>query len=191
VAIAAGRTTSVHGGIRQRRIGHDRPRRSDRLGSHRRLQSEHPGAIGANGTGSNAYAGTHAPDIVGNIRSIRPGVCCQFSAAAHEVNRLVQHAGRRRRADELFRNQRAPETKWGGAVMAALQVKNLPTGKGDDIKVDASFAKGATKYIISTDATSPNFAMFAGSGLATRASDLAPPRTAFTCRARSAPAVSS
>src|SRR6187551_2758912 len=27
-----------------------------------------PAAIGANGTGSNAYAGTHSPDIVGNIR---------------------------------------------------------------------------------------------------------------------------
>src|ERR1700752_1994453 len=27
-----------------------------------------PGAIGANGTGSNAYAGTHAPDVVGSIR---------------------------------------------------------------------------------------------------------------------------
>ena len=29
--------------------------------------------------------------------------------------------------------------------MAALQIKNLPTGAGDDIKIDASYAKGATK----------------------------------------------
>jgi hypothetical protein len=38
-----------------------------------------------------------------------------------------------------------PEDKWGGAVMAALQIKNLPTGAGDDIKIDASYAKGDTK----------------------------------------------
>ena len=34
-----------------------------------------PSAIGANGTGANAYAGTHAPDVVGKSASIRPGVC--------------------------------------------------------------------------------------------------------------------
>ena len=51
-----------------------------------------------------------------------------------------------------------PDTKWGGAVMAALQIKNIPTGTGDDIKVDASYAKGATKYVIATDSTSPSFA---------------------------------
>jgi hypothetical protein len=49
--------------------------------------------------------------------------------------------------------------------MAALQIKNLPTGQGDDIKMDASFAKGDTKNVISTSATSPNFAMFGGSKL--------------------------
>jgi hypothetical protein len=57
-----------------------------------------------------------------------------------------------------------PETKWGGSVMAALQIKNLPTGSGDDIKIDASYAKGDTKNVISAAATSPNFAMFGGSG---------------------------
>ena len=50
--------------------------------------------------------------------------------------------------------------------MAALQIKNLPTGPGDDIKIDASYAKGATKYVISTDAASPSFAMFGSTGLA-------------------------
>ena len=38
-----------------------------------------------------------------------------------------------------------PEDKWGGAVMAALQIKNLPTGAGDDFKIDVSYAKGDTK----------------------------------------------
>ena len=46
--------------------------------------------------------------------------------------------------------------------MAALQIKNIPTGPGDDIKMDASWAKGDTKNVISTSATSPNFLMFGG-----------------------------
>src|SRR5258706_152654 len=45
-----------------------------------------PSAIGATGTGSNAYAGTHSPDIVGNIRIDQAWGLFQFSAAAHEVD---------------------------------------------------------------------------------------------------------
>ena len=49
--------------------------------------------------------------------------------------------------------------------MAALQIKNLPTGAGDDIKFDVSYAKGNTKNVIATSGTSPSFAMFSGSGI--------------------------
>jgi len=45
-------------------------------------------------------------------------------------------------------------------VMAALQIKNIPTGAGDDIKLDATYAKGDTKNVISTSSASPSFAMF-------------------------------
>ena len=48
--------------------------------------------------------------------------------------------------------------------MAALQIKNIPTGAGDDIKFDATFSKGDTKEVISTSGASPNFLM-AGGGL--------------------------
>jgi hypothetical protein len=50
--------------------------------------------------------------------------------------------------------------------MAALNIKNIPTGPGDDIKVDASWAKGDTKNVIATSGTSPSFAMFGNSGAA-------------------------
>jgi hypothetical protein len=46
--------------------------------------------------------------------------------------------------------------------MAALQIKNIPTGAGDDIKFDATWAKGDTKNVISTSAASPNFLMLGG-----------------------------
>ena len=35
-----------------------------------------------------------------------------------------------------------PEDKWGGAVMAALQIKNIPTGAGDDIKIERIVLQG-------------------------------------------------
>ena len=44
--------------------------------------------------------------------------------------------------------------------MAALQIKNIPTGAGDDIKFDATYAVGNTKNVISTSGGSPSFAMF-------------------------------
>lgn len=59
-----------------------------------------------------------------------------------------------------------PDDKWGGSVMAALQIKNIPTGAGDDLKIDASYAKGDTKNVIATSAASPSFAMFGGTGRA-------------------------
>src|SRR5258708_15512453 len=49
--------------------------------------------------------------------------------------------------------------------MAALQIKNLPTGAGDDFKIDVSYSKGDTKAVISTSGSSPNFAMFGSTGL--------------------------
>ena len=54
-------------------------------------------------------------------------------------------------SDQLCRKSPVtPTTKWGGSVMAALQIKNIPTGAGDDIKMDATYAKGDTKNVIST-----------------------------------------
>src|SRR5947199_6633011 len=125
-----------------------------------------PSAIGANGTGSNAYAGTHAPDIVGRIRVDQAWGLFQVSAAAHEVSGSYNTLGAGAVPTALSEISGHPDTKWGGAVMAALQIKNIPTGAGDDIKVDVSYAKGATKYVIATSGTSPSFAMFGGSGSA-------------------------
>ena len=122
----------------------------------------------------NAYAGVHAPEVVGNIRVDQAWGLFQISGAAHEVNGSYNilntapvPAGATGLAGaaptSLSEISGHPGTKWGGAVMAALNLKNLPTGPGDDIKVDASYAKGATKYVIATSGTSPSFAMFGGS----------------------------
>jgi len=132
---------------------------------------------------ANSYGGVRAPDVVGNIRVDQAWGLFQFSAAAHEVtgsynilngsvNPLggVFGAGAPGGATgivgaapiSLSEISGHPDDKWGGSVMAALQIKNIPTGPGDDLKIDASFAKGDTKNVIATSAASPSFAMFGG-----------------------------
>ena len=116
--------------------------------------------------GAFSYGGTHAPDIVGNIRVDQAWGLFQISAAAHDVNASYNILGAGGLPTALSEISGHPEDKWGGSVMAALQIKNLPTGPGDDIKIDASYAKGDTKNVISTSGGSPNFAMFSGTGRA-------------------------
>jgi hypothetical protein len=112
--------------------------------------------------GSNAYTGARAPDIVGNIRVDQAWGLFQISGALHEVSGSYNllTAGAPNALSEISGH---PDAKWGGSVMAALQIKNIPTGPGDDIKIDASFAKGATKNVINT---APSFAMFGSTGRA-------------------------
>jgi len=123
-------------------------------------------ASSAIGAGANAYAGTHAPDIVGNIRVDQAWGLFQISGMAHLVNASYNILGAGGVPTALSEISGHPEDKWGGAVMAALQIKNLPTGAGDDIKIDVSYAKGDTKAVISTSSASPNFAMFGSTGRA-------------------------
>jgi hypothetical protein len=129
--------------------------------------------LGATGTSGNAYGGVFAPDVVGNIRVDQAWGVFQISAAAHLVNASYNSVGLSGLPAVSVGGvvpfgpsepSGHPDSKWGGSVMAALQLKNIPTGAGDDIKIDATYAKGDTKNVISTSATSPNFAMFSGSG---------------------------
>jgi Porin subfamily len=121
-----------------------------------------------NGTGAGAFAygGTHAPDVVGNIRVDQAWGLFQMSAAAHEVDASYNDLSAGGAPNNLSEISGHPETKWGGSVMAALQIKNLPTGPGDDFKMDASYAKGDTRNVIATAISTPNFAMFGGSNRA-------------------------
>jgi hypothetical protein len=132
-------------------------------------------ALGVNG---NAYAGVYAPDVVGNIRVDQAWGLFQLSAAAHQVDAsynilagsafpagMAGFTAGSVSASSLSEISGHPDSKWGGSVMAALQIKNIPTGPGDDVKFDATYAKGDTKNVISTSSTSPNFAMFGSSGI--------------------------
>ena len=128
----------------------------------------------------------HAPDFVGNIRIDQAWGLFQISGAVHEVNgsynilngSLIGLPGTAAvfganappgatglvgaAPINLSEISGHPSDKWGGSVMAALQIKNIPWGAGDDIKMDATWSKGDTKQVISTSGTSPGFTMFGG-----------------------------
>ena len=123
-------------------------------------------ASSAIGAGANAYGGIHAPDIAGNIRVDQAWGLFQISGILHNVNASYNTLGAGGAPSVWSEISGHPEDKWGGAVTAALQIKNLPTGAGDDIKIDATYAKGNTKAVISTSGGSPNFAMFGNTGIA-------------------------
>ncbi|PYF03595.1 porin-like protein [Rhodopseudomonas faecalis] len=114
--------------------------------------------------GVNSYAGVQAPDIVGQIRVDQAWGLFQLSAAAHQVRASYYTSGALRGAgatlDETLGH---PGDKWGYAVQAALSLKNLPTGPGDSVNITATYAHGASRYVIG--GVSPNnFAMFGGTG---------------------------
>jgi hypothetical protein len=123
------------------------------------------------GGGQSAYGGFVVPDLVGNIRVDQAWGLFQVSGALHSVNAsynlmgasaqgALPLAGATALTDSVLSGH--PESKVGGSVMVALQIKNIPTGQGDDIKMDASWAKGDTKNVIATSGSSPSFAMLGG-----------------------------
>jgi hypothetical protein len=127
--------------------------------------------LGATGALANAYGGQHYPDLVGNIRVDQAWGLFQISGALHEVdasynvlNTTAVPAGATGLAGAAATGfseiNGHPDSKVGGSVMVALQIKNIPTGPGDDFKIDATWAKGDTKNVISTSGASPSFARF-------------------------------
>ena len=106
------------------------------------------------GVYTNAYAAPTAPDVVGNIRLDQAWGLLQFSAAAHQVT------------GDYFGGTALsghPDDKWGFAVTGALQIKNLPTGPGDDIKITGTYTDGALRYVLGQSGATPtNFQVLDG-----------------------------
>ncbi|WP_315838263.1 porin [Bradyrhizobium prioriisuperbiae] len=109
----------------------------------------------------NAQGGDHVPDIVGNLRLDQEWGTLHFGAAAHEV-----HGTYYTPSDS---DSGKPDSTWGFAVTGAIELKNLPTGVGDSLKISADFANGAAKYVFGgTYDTSGagRFAAIGGGGMA-------------------------
>jgi hypothetical protein len=106
--------------------------------------------------GAQDIGGTRAPDIVGKVVVDQAWGLFQVMAAAH--NNQPGYYG----ATEATGH---PDDKWGFAVGAALSIKNIPTGPGDSLNVQAVYTDGATRYNFHSLATT-SFAMYGSAGLA-------------------------
>jgi hypothetical protein len=134
-------------------VGIDQQERSDRVG----IVNGVPAAV--LGTYTDAYAAPTAPDIVGRIRLDQAWGLIQFSAAAHQATGNYYNT-----ANPSLGH---PDDKWGFAVTGALQIKNLPTGPGDDIKISGTYAEGALRYVLGQSGSTPtNFQVLNGTTFA-------------------------
>jgi hypothetical protein len=113
------------------------------------------GGVGQSAYGS-FYGGAAVPDIVGALRVDQAWGLFQASGAAHEVRAGYY--------TPLLETSGHPSDVWGFAGMLALSIKNIPTGPGDTVNMDVSYANGASRYVIG--GVSPNaFAMYGNTGL--------------------------
>ncbi len=86
----------------------------------------------------NATGGNHIPDIVGNIRLDQKWGSLHFAAAMHTSTPGFYGA------DESTGHA---DDAYGFAVSGAVEFKNLPTGSADSLKLEASYGKGAARYV--------------------------------------------
>ncbi|MGO4716417.1 porin [Bradyrhizobium sp. 2TAF24] len=95
--------------------------------------------VSSNTFTGNTQTGDHVPDIVANLRLDQAWGSLHFGAAAHEVHGTYYTSSNS--------DSGHPSSAWGYAFTGAFELKNLPTGAGDSLKVEASYAKGAAKYV--------------------------------------------
>lgn len=107
----------------------------------------------------NSVGGDHIPDVVANLRLDQAWGSLHAGAAFHSVSTGFYGA------NEASGH---PEDSYGYALTGAFELKNLPTGAGDSLKVEASYGKGAAKYVFggTTDTSGAGrYAAFRGNSL--------------------------
>jgi hypothetical protein len=106
--------------------------------------------------GNNDWGGTRSPDIVGQIRADQAWGLAQLSVVAHDMHAAYYGA---------TEPTGHPTDKWGWAVQGGLLIKNIPTGAGDQIAMNAVYTDGASHYNFQS-LFPQSFFMFSGTGLA-------------------------
>jgi hypothetical protein len=90
---------------------------------------------------NSSISGTHIPDIVGNIQINQAWGTFHIGAVAHAIEATYYSTP--------FRNAELnghPSTKWGYGVNLGLNLKQLPTGAGDQLFLNFAYTDGATGY---------------------------------------------
>jgi len=107
------------------------------------------------GWGANAVGGTRMPDVLGQVRVDQAWGLFQLAGALHN-NHAVYYG-----ANETTGH---PNDKLGFAITAGLSIKNIPTGPGDTINMNAVYTDGATRYNFQS-LLGQSFAMYGGTNL--------------------------
>jgi hypothetical protein len=106
--------------------------------------------------GNASWGGTRAPDITGAVRVDQAWGLAQISVAAHDMHPAWYGA------TEITGH---PADKWGWAIQGSLSIKNIPTGAGDSINLQAVYTDGASRYNFQS-LFPQTFFMYSGTGLA-------------------------
>ena len=105
--------------------------------------------------GTSSWGGTRSPDIVGQVRVDQAWGLAQVSVAAHNIHSAYYGT------TEITGH---PDDKWGFAVQGALSIKNIPTGAGDSINLQAVYTDGASRYNFQS-LFPQNIYIYGGSGI--------------------------
>ena len=124
------------------------------------LSAATPGGLVTGNYGANDIGGTRSPDILGQVKVDQAWGLAQFMVAAHD-NHPAYYGTALTGPTETFGH---PADKWGFAVGGALEIKNIPTGPGDVLNVQAVYTDGASRYNFQS-LMGQNVAMYGGTGL--------------------------
>ncbi|WP_035659170.1 porin, partial [Bradyrhizobium sp. STM 3809] len=113
------------------------------------------GVLGGN-YGSSAFGGVVSPDIIGMVRVDQAWGLFQASFAAHD-----NHAGYYGATETSGH----PSDKWGWAAQVSLAIRNIPTGPGDVVNLQAVYTDGASRYNFQSLA-STTYSMYGGTNVA-------------------------
>jgi len=105
--------------------------------------------------GTNNVAGTRAPDVVGQVKIDQAWGLAQFMVAGHDNHAAYYGA---------TESTGHPGDLYGFAVGGALEIKNIPTGAGDVLNVQAVYTDGASRYNFQS-LIGNNASMYGGTGL--------------------------
>jgi len=114
-----------------------------------------PATFAGGGYGASDIGGSRVPDIIGVLKVDQAWGLFQLSGVAHNIHAAYYGA------TEVTGH---PSDTWGWAIQGALQIKNIPTGPGDTINIQAVYTDGASRYNFQNLAPQ-GFAMYGNTGV--------------------------
>jgi hypothetical protein len=112
---------------------------------------------------TNSIAGQQIPDFVGNLRLDQAWGSLHFAGAVHHVSVQYNGLGPNSVTGE---NTGHPDDEYGYALTGGFEIKNLPTGVGDTLRGDVTYANGASRYVFggTSNVSGSGYTIFNGNG---------------------------